>query len=184
MCAEGEHIPVLYKESLEALKLEKSSICLDATFGRGGHSRGILSQLGEAGVLLAMDKDPVAAKVAREAFAKEKYVGEPRFYFKQGTFAELGEFVAQQEVAGKVNGILMDLGVSSPQLDVAERGFSFRNDGPLDMRMNPDMGMSAAEWVATVEERALVRVLREYGEERFGGRIANAIVNRRAERAF
>ncbi len=178
------HIPVLYKESLDAMQLQKDSICVDATFGRGGHSAGILSHLGEAGMLLAMDKDPVAARVAEEKFLKEKYEGEPRFYFKQGSFAELGEFVAQQGVAGKVNSILMDLGVSSPQLDESERGFSFRKDGPLDMRMNPDAGQSAAQWLAEVAESELVRVLREYGEERFAGRIARAIVSRRAERPF
>ncbi|MGV6858860.1 MAG: 16S rRNA (cytosine(1402)-N(4))-methyltransferase RsmH [bacterium] len=183
--ARGEgHVPVLYKESLEAMHLKEDSICVDATFGRGGHSAGILQHLGEAGMLLAMDKDPVAAGVARARFIKEEYVGEPRFYFKQGSFAQLGEFVAQQGVAGKVNSVLMDLGVSSPQLDEAERGFSFRQDGPLDMRMNPDAGESAADWLAGVSESELVRVLRDYGEERFAGRIARAIVARREDRRF
>lgn len=162
-----------------ALDLRADSIVLDGTFGRGGHSGGILAALGDEGRLLAMDKDPVARDVAESRFK-----GDSRFSFKQDSFANMDAFAGEQGVAEMLNGILLDLGVSSPQLDDASRGFSFKSDGPLDMRMNPDAGQSAAQWVARVAEADMVKVFREYGEERFSGRIAYAIVKRREETPF
>lgn len=176
---EGEHKPVLFDEALVALELRSDSWVLDGTFGRGGHSGGVLAQLGDEGRLLAMDKDPVARSVAESRFK-----GDSRFTFKQDSFANMDTFAQEQGVAGMLNGVLLDLGVSSPQLDDASRGFSFKADGPLDMRMNPDAGESAAQWVARVSEADMVHVFREYGEERFAGRIARAIVTRREEQPF
>lgn len=146
---------------------------VDATFGRGGHSRGILARLGEAGGLLAIDKDPEAIAEGRQLAAKNT-----RFSIRQGSYADMAAIMADQGWDA-VDGVLMDLGVSSPQLDEAGRGFSFLNDGPLDMRMNPEIGESAAEWINRVSERDLVRVLREYGEERHARRIGAAIIQAR-----
>ncbi|NOQ34445.1 MAG: 16S rRNA (cytosine(1402)-N(4))-methyltransferase RsmH [Methylococcaceae bacterium] len=172
-----EHLPVMYAESLQALNIKADGIYLDCTFGRGGHSRGILESLGDKGKLLAFDKDFDAihsdyAKVMLE---------DPRFDLQHGSFAELESAVKARNWEGRVDGVLMDLGVSSPQLDNAERGFSFLRDGDLDMRMNTKAGLSAAQWLAQVDEAELVRVLFEYGEERFARRIANAIVSTRQE---
>jgi 16S rRNA (cytosine1402-N4)-methyltransferase len=169
-----EHRPVLFEEVLEALAIRPDGIYLDGTFGRGGHSAAILEQLGENGRLLAMDKDPQAVAVARQRFA-----GDPRFTIVRGSYTMLGQEVEQRGWKGKVAGILLDLGVSSPQLDDPSRGFSFRHDGPLDMRMDPDSGISAAEWLASAREAEIARVLKEYGEERFAKRIARAIVRER-----
>lgn len=171
-----EHETVLLNEAVEALIVDADGLYIDGTFGRGGHTRAILSQLSANGAVLAIDKDPQACAVAREVFAEE-----PRFEMVHGSFAELAEMVAKRDKTGKVQGVLLDLGVSSPQLDDAERGFSFLRDGPLDMRMNPEAGESAAEWIAYAEEREIVRVLRVYGEERFARRMASAIVEARAE---
>ncbi len=172
MSVEAEHQPVLFDEVLAALQVQADGIYLDGTFGRGGHAAAVLERLGEHGRMLAMDKDPEAVRCARERFGDD-----PRFTIVQGSFAMLGSEVRQRGWEGQVNGILLDLGVSSPQLDTPERGFSFLRDGPLDMRMDTDSGQSAAEWLAGAEEREIAQVLKEYGEERFAKRIARAIVS-------
>ncbi len=157
-----------------ALDLKPDGMYVDATFGRGGHAAAILQRLGPQGRLLAIDKDPDAIAVARERFA-----GEPRFSIFHGSFAELGAAVDAAGVRGRVDGLLLDLGVSSPQLDDASRGFSFMRDGPLDMRMDISRGLSAAQWLAQAGEGEIARVLKELGEERFARRIARAIVSTR-----
>lgn len=169
------HEPVLLLEVLEQLAIKADGIYIDATFGRGGHSKAILHQLGPKGRLLVMDKDPEAI-----AFAHQ-YFNDPRFTSFHGSFAHIEKFAKAENVYGKVDGILLDLGVSSPQLDDAERGFSFQKEGKLDMRMNSSAGISAATWLATVPEQELARVLWEYGEERHSRRIARAIVSAREE---
>jgi 16S rRNA (cytosine1402-N4)-methyltransferase len=170
------HRPVLLEEALVALNLKPDGVYVDATFGRGGHSAAILQRLGPQGRLLAIDKDPHAIAVARERFA-----GEPRFSIFHGSFAEIGAAVDSAGVRGQVDGLLLDLGVSSPQLDDASRGFSFMRDGPLDMRMDTTRGLSAAQWLAQAGEGEIARVLKELGEEKFAKRIARAIVTARAE---
>lgn len=173
------HVTVLLREAVEALAVRADGCYLDGTFGRGGHSREILRALGPGGRLLGFDKDPLAIATGLALAAED-----PRFQIVQRSFAELGEELAGRGLQGQVDGILLDLGVSSPQLDDPERGFSFMNDGPLDMRMNPDAGVSAADWIATASEEEIARVLYEYGEERFSRRMARAIVQRRVERPF
>ena len=168
------HQPVLLKETLVGLAVKPEGQYVDATFGRGGHSAAILAQLSEQGRLLAIDQDPEAIATAEIRFGKDV-----RFDIIHGNFESLGDIVAGQGLRHKVDGILLDIGVSSPQLDDASRGFSFLKPGKLDMRMNPEAGQSAAQWLATVEEYALVTVLRRYGEERFAKRIARAIVEAR-----
>ena len=170
------HRPVLLAEVLAALAIQPDGIYVDGTFGRGGHAAAILDELGPAGRLLAMDKDPEAVRSAEEQFGDD-----PRFEIQQGAFTMLSRVVAQRQLEGQVNGLLLDLGVSSPQLDDAARGFSFSLDGPLDMRMDPAVGPSAAEWLQTVSEHDLAGVLKTYGEERFAKRIARAIVKQRAQ---
>jgi 16S rRNA (cytosine1402-N4)-methyltransferase len=171
------HQAVLYREALEQLNIQPEGIYLDCTFGRGGHSGGILSMLGESGRLLAFDRDLDAISSSEaECMLKDK-----RFSLHHGCFSELAEVVGQQGYRGKVDGILMDLGVSSPQLDTADRGFSFLRDGPLDMRMDTGRGLSAAQYLMQVDEQDLVRVLFEYGEERFSRRIARAIIEQRQQ---
>ncbi|MBV2091034.1 MAG: 16S rRNA (cytosine(1402)-N(4))-methyltransferase RsmH [Candidatus Thiodiazotropha sp. (ex Ctena orbiculata)] len=169
-----EHLSVLLQASVEALKVEPMGIYIDATFGRGGHSRLILEGLGEGGRLIGIDRDPQAVAHAEQLFAQDN-----RFRMVQENFAMLAEVAEQQGIAGQVNGILLDLGVSSPQLDQAQRGFSFTQDGPLDMRMDPSRGVSAAEWLAKAESREIAQVLKTYGEERHAKRIARAIVEAR-----
>jgi 16S rRNA (cytosine1402-N4)-methyltransferase len=169
------HDSVLLQPSIEALKIDPSGIYIDGTFGRGGHSRQILHALGERGRLLAIDRDPDAVAYARRMFGQDS-----RFEIVQESFAMLADVSEQAGLMGRVNGILLDLGVSSPQLDEAERGFSFTRDGPLDMRMDPGSGVSAAEWLAQAESREIAEVLKNYGEERHGKRIARAIVEARA----
>lgn len=171
----NEHQPVMLAEALENMAIQSDGIYVDATFGRGGHSMAILNQLGPKGRLFAMDKDPAAV-----AFAKQNFV-DPRFVIQHGSFAELENFLQSHQVLGKVSGILFDLGVSSPQLDEAERGFSFMRSGQLDMRMDNSQGVDAATWLANVEEKELANVLWEYGEERFSRRIAKSIVTKRVE---
>lgn len=171
-----QHRPVLFDEVLEALNIRPDGIYLDGTFGRGGHSAAILERLSENGRLLAMDKDPQAIEVAQQRFS-----GDARFSIVRGSYTMLGQEVEQRGWKGKVDGILLDLGVSSPQLDDASRGFSFRHDGPLDMRMDPDSGISAAEWLNSAKAEEIARVLKEYGEERFAKRIAAAIVREREQ---
>lgn len=173
------HIAVLLDEAVEGLAVRADGCYMDGTFGRGGHSRLILQKLGPGGRLLGFDKDPLAIATG-EALAAE----DGRFVVVQRSFAELGEEAVVRGISGQVSGILLDLGVSSPQLDDPERGFSFLNDGPLDMRMNPDVGVSAADWIATADEDEIARVLKDYGEERFAKRMARAVVQRRAEQPF
>lgn len=164
-------------EAVEALSLNAGGKYVDATYGRGGHSGFLLSQLGEAGQLLALDRDPEAI-----ADASARFSGEARFSIHQANFADMAQVLEERQWFGDVDGLLMDLGVSSPQLDVAERGFGFSRDGELDMRMDPGSGLSAAQWLAGVTEGELVQVLRDFGEERYAKRIAGAIVAARAEK--
>ncbi len=171
-----EHTPVMLTEVIEGLAISPDGFYIDLTFGRGGHSQAILKSLGPEGRLLAMDKDPVAV----EEGSKGPFL-DPRFSIRQGSFVELQTVVESLGWQNKVNGILMDLGVSSPQLDDPERGFSFTREGPLDMRMNPQQGMDAATWLNQASNDDIIRVLREYGEERFARRIATAIVDEREQ---
>lgn len=168
-------MPVLLDPVIAGLNLHEDGLYIDGTFGRGGHSRAILNRLGDTGRLLAIDRDPQAIAAAADALKSD-----PRFELMQGEFSELKEYAIKRNLLGKVDGLLFDLGVSSPQLDEAERGFSFQSDGPLDMRMDPTSGSSAADWLANVKERDLRKVLFEFGEERFAVRIARAIVAARA----
>ncbi len=163
------HETVLLNEAVEALVTDPSGVYVDATFGRGGHSAAILSLLDGQGKLLAIDKDLEAISAANTRFAQES-----RFSIAQGSFADIREHLDGLSI-GKVTGVLADLGVSSPQLDDAERGFSFMNDGPLDMRMDVSTGLSAAQWLLEASEQELVRVFFDYGEEKFAKRIARAI---------
>jgi len=169
-----KHTTVLLDEAVNGLNIREDGIYIDGTFGRGGHSRLILSQLGEKGKLIAIDRDPQAIAAAEE-------ITDPRFSIIHGPFSALAEYVSERDLVGKIDGILLDLGVSSPQLDDAERGFSFMRDGPLDMRMDPSRGHSAAEWLLHAEEADIAFVLKTYGEERFAKRIARAIVERNRE---
>nr|WP_249679757.1 16S rRNA (cytosine(1402)-N(4))-methyltransferase RsmH [Pseudomonas sp. PIA16] len=173
------HITVLLDEAVEALAIRADGCYLDGTFGRGGHSRLILKHLGPDGRLLGFDKDPQAIATGQALAAEDG-----RFVIVQRSFAEMGSEIQLQGLAGKVNGVLLDLGVSSPQLDDPERGFSFMNDGPLDMRMDPTRGVSAAEFIATAPAEEIARVFKEYGEERFARRMANAVVARRETKPF
>ncbi len=171
MTQEYSHQPVLLKEVLAGLSIQPGGIYVDGTFGRGGHAGAILAMLGPEGRLLAMDKDPEAVQSATQQFG-----GDPRFEIEQGSFVMLGSMLEQQHLQGRVNGLLLDLGVSSPQLDDASRGFSFSEDGPLDMRMDPAHGISAAQWLQEADEQQISKVLKVYGEERFSRRIARAII--------
>lgn len=164
------HVPVMLAEVLEGLRVRTDGRYLDGTFGRGGHAREVLARLGPEGRLLLMDRDPEAIADARREFAGDARVG-----IRHANFAEMGEW--QEAVAG-LDGVLLDLGVSSPQLDDASRGFSFQADGPLDMRMDPTQGVSAADWLANADEREIADVLWRHGEERMSRRIARAIVER------
>ena len=171
--ARSAHLPVLFTQVMEGLRVREDGTYLDGTFGRGGHARGVLEALGTGGRLLVMDKDPDAIAVAEREFGAD-----PRVEIFRGSFAGLGRWEA---TAAGLDGVLLDLGVSSPQLDVAERGFSFSKDGPLDMRMDPDSGESAADWLAHASADEIADVLWNYGEERMSRRIARTIVERRAE---
>ncbi len=161
---------------MEGLQVKRDGTYLDGTFGRGGHARGVLERLGPGGRLLLMDKDPEAIAHAEQSFGDDARVS-----IRRGSFAGMAEWSATAE---GLDGVLLDLGVSSPQLDVAERGFSFGKDGPLDMRMDPEAGESAAEWIARAEEKDIADVLWTYGEERMSRRIARAIVQRRGSAPF
>jgi 16S rRNA (cytosine1402-N4)-methyltransferase len=169
------HEPVLLDEVLEGLRIRGDGAYLDATFGRGGHTAAILQRLSAAGRLLAVDRDPEAVAEARRRFGEDA-----RFAIAQGSFGRLREVAAEAGFERRFDGLLMDLGVSSPQLEDPGRGFSFLRDGPLDMRMDPGAGIPASEWLAHVPERELAAVIRRLGEERFAGRIARAIVTARA----
>ena len=162
------HVTVLLHEAVEALAIKPEGIYVDGTFGRGGHSRLILSRLGERGRLIAFDKDPVAV-LSGETIKDE------RFCIRHGGFSKMQRMLQEMGMT-KIDGVLLDLGVSSPQLEEASRGFSFRSGGPLDMRMDTSSGQTAAEWLATVTEDQLEKVIKEYGEERFARQIARAII--------
>lgn len=177
-----EHRPVLLREAVDALVINESGFYIDGTFGRGGHSREILSRLNAQGRLLAFDKDPEAIRVGEQLAIED-----PRFQIVHGSFATMLQALDNisstetREWRGNISGVMLDLGVSSPQLDDATRGFSFIKDGPLDMRMNNSAGQSAADWLASAEESEIAYVLKEFGEERFARRIAKAIVGYRKE---
>lgn len=171
---ESAHITVLLNEAVDALVADPDGFYVDGTFGRGGHSQLILNSLSPQGRLLAIDKDLTAIAVAHERFGQDA-----RFEIAHSSFAGLAELIAARNMTGKVSGLLLDLGVSSPQLDEAERGFSFQQDGPLDMRMDQSRGQSAADWVNSADEGEIAQVLKEYGEERFAKRMARAIVAER-----
>jgi 16S rRNA (cytosine1402-N4)-methyltransferase len=173
-----EHLPVMLSEVLMGLNIKPNGIYLDATFGRGGHSRAILSALGPEGHLYALDQDPDAVSYAKEHFK------DPRFTIVHGSFGELNKWVDLFDIRGKLSGILLDLGVSSPQLDEAHRGFSFMREGPLDMRMNTTTGITAAEYVNSASMDEMIKIFFDYGEEKFARRIANAIVQARELKPF
>jgi 16S rRNA (cytosine1402-N4)-methyltransferase len=162
------HATVLLNEAVDALQIKPDGIYVDGTFGRGGHSRLILEKLGARGSLLAMDKDPVAVASARE-------ISDSRFRIVHSGFERMSGVMREQGIE-KVDGVLLDLGVSSPQLDDAQRGFSFRFDAPLDMRMDTSRGETAAQWLATVDEGLLAEVISDYGEERFARKIARCVL--------
>lgn len=166
-----KHVTVLLDEAVNGLNIKPNGIYIDGTFGRGGHSRLILSQLNEQGRLIAIDRDPEAIKAAQ-------LINDPRFMIKHGPFSAIADYVAEEGLVGKTDGVLLDLGVSSPQLDDPERGFSFMRDGPLDMRMDPTRGQSAQQWLMNAEADDIAWVLKTFGEERFAKRIARAIVER------
>lgn len=166
-----KHTSVLLDEAVNGLNIRDNGIYIDGTFGRGGHSRLILSQLGPEGRLIAIDRDPQAIEAA-------KSITDPRFSIVHGPFSELEHYVRELDLVGRIDGILLDLGVSSPQLDDPERGFSFMRDGPLDMRMDPSRGLSAAEWLMKAGADDIAWVLKTFGEERFAKRLAKAIVER------
>ncbi len=170
------HQSVLLQESINGLAIKSSGIYVDGTFGRGGHSRAILQQLNEAGRLIAIDKDQEAIDHAKQHFSND-----PRFSIYRGSFAQLGKITTEFGVHGQVNGILLDLGVSSPQLDNPARGFSFMQQGPLDMRMDLEQDLDAARFVNHAQADEMATIFKEYGEERFARRIANAIVTARDE---
>ena len=165
------HATVLEEEAAQQLVTSRDGCYIDATFGRGGHSAAILEKLSLQGRLLAIDRDPEAIAAGRDRFGDE-----PRLVLVQGNFSELSTLALQNGFESGLQGVLLDLGVSSPQLDQAERGFSFLHDGPLDMRMNPAEGLSAADWLARADAKEIQQVLRDYGEEKFAGRMARAIV--------
>ena len=167
------HIPVMLGEAVEGLAVRAGGRYLDGTFGRGGHARAVLSRLGPDGRLLLMDRDPTAIAIAEAEFSAD-----PRVSIRHANFSSLAEW---DETASGLDGVLLDLGVSSPQLDEATRGFSFMADAPLDMRMDPTQGESAADFIARADEREIADVLWTYGEERFSRKIARAIVEHRTE---
>ena len=168
----GDHVPVLLQEAVAALAVKPDGTYLDGTFGRGGHALRIVNALGPRGRLIALDRDPSAEAVARQWT-------DPRFHFHRAWLSTLAEVLAREHI-DRVDGALLDLGIASPQIDQPERGFSFRADGPLDMRMDPSRGNSAAQWIASASEAELKGVIADYGEERFAQQIARAIVAARA----
>src|SRR5687768_8311761 len=170
------HTPVLLQEVLVALDLRVGGRYVDATFGRGGHSAAILERIGPQGAVIAFDRDPAAIAAGRERFANDG-----RMTLVSSAFSRLSKVMSEMGLTGAIDGVLLDLGVSSPQLDDASRGFSFTHDGPLDMRMDDSTGASAADFIAKAPEHEIARVIRDYGEDRFAKRIARAIVNARRE---
>lgn len=176
MSTEQEHDSVLLNEAVEALVIDPNGIYIDCTFGRGGHSRAILSHLSQEGRLIGFDKDLQAI-----AAGEQLQLEDDRFSIVHESFSLLEQEVSKRGWVGEVTGVLMDLGVSSPQLDQAERGFSFMQDGPLDMRMDVTRGQTAEQWIATTDEEDMVWTFKTYGEERYAKRIARFIVERRAK---
>ncbi|MFK8030268.1 MAG: 16S rRNA (cytosine(1402)-N(4))-methyltransferase RsmH [Gammaproteobacteria bacterium] len=174
----NHHSPVLLAECLEALAIKADGVYADATFGRGGHSLAMLEHIGSEGRLIAIDRDATAIEYGKTHFAEQHQ----QLQLIKSEFAQLGDVIAQYAPSGLADGVLLDLGVSSPQLDNAERGFSFRNDGPLDMRMDASAGQSAAQWLAKADVQEIRNVIKTYGEERFAHRIAAAIVKLRQEK--
>jgi len=173
------HQPVLHQEVIDGLRIKPDGRYIDGTYGRGGHARSILAQLGENGRLVVMDRDPEAIAAAEIALGADS-----RVTIIHDDYANMREQIGELDLLEKIDGILLDLGVSSPQLDDARRGFSFLHNGPLDMRMNPHSGVSAAQWLARADEVEIARVLWEYGEERHSRRIAREIVQTRSSRAI
>ncbi|MFH4665442.1 16S rRNA (cytosine(1402)-N(4))-methyltransferase RsmH [Vibrio cidicii] len=167
-----QHISVLLNESIDGLAIKPDGIYIDGTFGRGGHSRTILSRLGENGRLYSIDRDP-------QAIAEAGKIDDPRFTIIHGPFSGMAKYAEQYDLVGKVDGVLLDLGVSSPQLDDAERGFSFMKDGPLDMRMDPTSGIPVSQWLLEADLDDITWVIREFGEDKHARRIAKAIVAHR-----
>lgn len=170
------HTTVLLHEAVDALVTDTDGFYVDGTFGRGGHTAELLGRLSDQGSVLAIDKDPQAISAGQQRFAKDA-----RLQLFHGSFADLQNVAAEMDKTGEISGVLLDLGVSSPQLDQAERGFSFMRDGPLDMRMDTSRGLSAAEWIAAADEQDIARVIKEYGEERFARRMASAVVKERVK---
>lgn len=168
------HQSVLLSESVDGLNIDPNGVYVDATFGRGGHSREILSRLGEHGRLVAFDRDKAAIDAA------QPFLSDPRFSIHHCAFANMKVVINDLGLYGLIDGILMDIGVSSPQLDDASRGFSFQKDGPLDMRMDTGSGMSAAQWLNCASLEEIAKVIKQYGEEKFGTRIAHAVIEQRA----
>lgn len=177
MSETAEHITVLLYEAVAGLAIKPDGVYVDGTFGRGGHSRLILQNLGPSGRLIAIDRDP-------QAIAEARKIDDPRFEIVHGPFSGITSYLAERNLLGKVDGFLLDLGVSSPQLDEAERGFSFMKDGPLDMRMDPTTGQSAAQWLASADVDDIAWVLKTFGEERFAKKIARAIVHDRVSEPY
>lgn len=174
MLPNAAHISVLLHEAVDTLIVDEAGLYIDGTFGRGGHSQAILERLSGAGRLLAIDKDSSAIAEADKRFGNDN-----RFSIKQGSFAQMKSWLDAGGDLGKVSGVLLDLGVSSPQLDEAKRGFSFMQDGPLDMRMDTSCGITAAQWINSADESEIAFVFKEYGEEKFSRRMARAIVQQR-----
>lgn len=174
MSEQFSHISVLLHESIDGLALKPDGIYVDGTFGRGGHTREILRRLGENGRLYSIDRDPQAIEEAGK-------IDDPRFNIIHGPFSGIQQYIEERGLSGKIDGVLLDLGVSSPQLDDPERGFSFMRDGPLDMRMDPTSGIPASQWLAEADADDIAWVLKEFGEERFAKRIARAIVAHRED---
>ncbi|MEH6734816.1 MAG: 16S rRNA (cytosine(1402)-N(4))-methyltransferase RsmH [Shewanella sp.] len=178
MSQEFAHLSVLLNETVDGLNIQSDGIYIDGTFGRGGHSRHVLSHLGENGRLIAIDRDPQAIEAAKQ------FADDPRFQIVHGGFGQLAEYVEELGLTGRINGVLLDLGVSSPQLDDAERGFSFLRDGPLDMRMDNSQGQTAAQWIARAEIEDMAWVFKTYGEEKNSRHIARCIAADREKTPF
>jgi len=178
MSQEFAHLSVLLNETVDGLNIQSDGIYIDGTFGRGGHSRHVLSHLGENGRLIAIDRDPQAIEAAKQ------FADDPRFQIVHGGFGQLAEYVEELGLTAKINGVLLDLGVSSPQLDDAERGFSFLRDGPLDMRMDNSQGQTAAQWIARAEIEDMAWVFKTYGEEKNSRHIARCIAADREKTPF
>ena len=178
MSQEFAHLSVLLNETVDGLNIQRDGIYIDGTFGRGGHSRHVLSHLGENGRLIAIDRDPQAIEAAKQ------FADDSRFQIVHGGFGQLAQYVEELGLTGKINGVLLDLGVSSPQLDDAERGFSFLRDGPLDMRMDNSQGQTAAQWIARAEIEDMAWVFKTYGEEKNARHIARCIAADREKNPF